>query len=103
MMCVNTPHGSTTNRTGSHFGPVASAAFGGGLSAECSVEQIFPPLVIGAPHQTHDVAASTQDVKIREIVKYTNYKRFGSNVKITYQGKEIPKAGDATQKPQSPQ
>jgi len=47
---------------------------------------------------------STQDVKIREIVKYTNYKRFGSNVKITYQGKEIPKAGDQNEKPaQSPQ
>jgi hypothetical protein len=45
----------------------------------------------------------TQDVKIRETVKYANYKRFGSNVKITYQGKEIPKAGDQNQKPQSPQ
>src|SRR5579862_580099 len=46
---------------------------------------------------------STQDVKIREIVKYSNYKRFGSNVKITYQGKEIPKGGDQPDKPQSPQ
>src|SRR5579862_8570393 len=36
------------------------------------------------------------DVHIREIVKYEDYKRFGSNVKILYQGKEIPK-GD--QKP----
>ena len=34
---------------------------------------------------------SMQEVHIREIVKYTNYKRFGSNVKITYEGKEIPK------------
>jgi hypothetical protein len=34
---------------------------------------------------------SNQDVKIREIVKYTNYKKFGSNVKITYDGKEVPK------------
>jgi hypothetical protein len=32
---------------------------------------------------------SSGDVQIREIVKYTNYKRFGSNVKITYDGKEI--------------
>jgi len=32
-----------------------------------------------------------QEVHIREIVKYSNYKRFGSNVKITYDGKEIPK------------
>jgi len=34
---------------------------------------------------------STGDVKIREIVKYTNYKKFGSNVKITYDGKEVQK------------
>ena len=33
-----------------------------------------------------------QDVHIREIVKYEDYKRFGSNVKILYEGKEIPKA-----------
>ena len=32
------------------------------------------------------------DVHIREIVKYEDYKRFGSNVKILYQGKEIPKS-----------
>lgn len=30
------------------------------------------------------------DVHIREIVKYSDYKRFGSKVKITYQGKELP-------------
>jgi hypothetical protein len=34
---------------------------------------------------------SMQDVHIREIVKYEDYKRFGSNVKITYEGKEVPK------------
>lgn len=33
-----------------------------------------------------------EDVHIREIVKYEDYKRFGSNVKILYEGKEIPKA-----------
>src|SRR3989454_9475318 len=31
------------------------------------------------------------DVHIREIVKYEDYKRFGTNVKILYQGQEIPK------------
>jgi len=36
---------------------------------------------------------STGDVRIREIVKYENYKRFGSNVKITYEGKEVQKGG----------
>lgn len=40
---------------------------------------------------------NTGDVHIREIVKYEDYKRFGSNVKILYEGKEIPKAD---QKPQ---
>jgi hypothetical protein len=34
---------------------------------------------------------ATGDVHIREIVKYENYKRFGSNVKITYDGKEVTK------------
>lgn len=33
---------------------------------------------------------STQDVRIVEVVKYEDYKRFGSNVKITYDGKELP-------------
>lgn len=41
------------------------------------------------------------DVHIKEIVKYEDYKRFGSNVKILYQGKEIPK--DQQQKQQEPQ
>jgi hypothetical protein len=46
---------------------------------------------------------SNGDVKVREIVKYTNYKKFGSNVKITYDGKEVPKGDqgkDAKQQPQ---
>jgi hypothetical protein len=30
-----------------------------------------------------------EDVHIREIVKYEDYKRFGANVKILYEGKEI--------------
>src|SRR5580658_8460571 len=32
------------------------------------------------------------DIHIREIVKYEDYKRFGSNVRILYQGQEVPKA-----------
>ena len=39
---------------------------------------------------------STGDVHIKEIVKYSDYKRYGSNVKITYGGQELPKG---TQKP----
>ncbi len=38
------------------------------------------------------------DVHLREIIKYEDYKRFGTNVKILYQGKEIPK-GDKAQTP----
>ena len=41
---------------------------------------------------------SSGDVRIREIVKYSDYKRFGSNVKITYEGQEVQKApGDKGQ------
>src|SRR6201987_4926049 len=41
-----------------------------------------------------------EDVHIKEIVKYEDYKRFGSNVKILYEGKEIPKS---EQKPENKQ
>lgn len=40
-----------------------------------------------------------EDVHIKEIVKYEDYKRFGSNVKILYEGKEIPK--EDQKKPQN--
>jgi hypothetical protein len=42
------------------------------------------------------------DVHIREIVKYTDYKRFGTQTTITYEGKEVEKGQQkpAEQKPQ---
>jgi len=43
-----------------------------------------------------------EDVHIREIVKYEDYKRFGTNVKILYEGKEIPK-GEKPPDQQKPQ
>ena len=46
------------------------------------------------------------DVQIREIVKYSDYKRFGSNVKITYEGQEVQKAPgekDKSAPPDKPQ
>jgi hypothetical protein len=49
---------------------------------------------------------SNQDVKIREVIKYTNYKRFGSDIKITYEGQEVHKAEgqqQTTQPGQQPQ
>lgn len=51
---------------------------------------------------------SMGDVKIREIVKYANYKRFGSKVRITYEGSEVKKTDqkqptDEKQPPEQPQ
>src|SRR6476646_8913164 len=42
------------------------------------------------------------DVQIREVVKYSDYKRFGSNVKITYDGQEVQKAPGDKDKSQPP-
>jgi hypothetical protein len=38
------------------------------------------------------LAFKTGDVRIRETIKYENYKRFGSKVRITYEGQDIPSA-----------
>jgi len=35
---------------------------------------------------------SNMDVHVREIIKYSNYKRFGSKVRITYEGQDLPSA-----------
>ena len=48
------------------------------------------------------------DVHIREIVKYTNYKRFGTKSRIVFEGKELPKGeqkpdGQQTPTPPAPQ
>jgi hypothetical protein len=43
---------------------------------------------------------STGDIHVRELVKYTNYKRFGANVKITYEGQDIGSAPNGQQQPQ---
>lgn len=44
----------------------------------------------------------TGDVRVKQIVKYENYKRFGSKVKITYEGQDIG-ANENPQQPQQPQ
>jgi hypothetical protein len=49
----------------------------------------FPAYTM-ADDTLHFRKGTYQDVHIREIVKYTDYKRFGSKVKITYQGQEVP-------------
>ena len=43
---------------------------------------------------------STGDVHVRQIVKYSNYKRFGANVKITYEGQEVSKGQPQSGTPQ---
>jgi len=45
---------------------------------------------------------SMGDVRIREVVKYNDYQRFGSKVKITYEGKEVPNADQKDKKDSSP-
>ncbi|HWR13192.1 MAG TPA: hypothetical protein VN577_00075 [Terriglobales bacterium] len=44
----------------------------------------------------------TGDVRVKQIVKYTNYKRFGSQIKITYEGQDIG-AAEQNQQTQQPQ
>ena len=47
---------------------------------------------------------STGDIHIRQVVKYTDYKRFGAKSKITYEGQEISKEQPSgTAKPGSQQ
>jgi hypothetical protein len=41
---------------------------------------------------------SSGDVRIVEKVKYDDYKRFGSNVKITYEGNEVTKGAEGKEK-----
>jgi hypothetical protein len=49
-----------------------------------------------------DLHFSSGDVHINEVVKYTNYKRFGSDVKITYEGQEVSKDQDKNPPQQNP-
>ena len=50
------------------------------------------PAYTKAEDTLHFRKAAYQDVQIREIISYTDYKRFGSKVRVTYEGKELPKA-----------
>jgi hypothetical protein len=61
--------------------------------------QYWFPAYTMADDTLHFRKGSYQDVHIREILKYTDYKRFGSKVKITYEGKELPKEQPPDQKP----
>ncbi|MGA2967526.1 MAG: hypothetical protein ABSF45_27610 [Terriglobia bacterium] len=45
---------------------------------------------------------SMGDVQIRDIIKYTNYRRFGSKSRILYEGKEVEKTAPKDQQPVEP-
>jgi hypothetical protein len=42
----------------------------------------------------------SQDVHMRDVIKYTDYKQFGSSIKITYEGQDIT---DSDKKPATPE
>jgi hypothetical protein len=44
---------------------------------------------------------SNEDVRMRYIVKYTNYKRYGAKSRITYEGQELSKDSGTQQQPSS--
>ena len=41
----------------------------------------------------------SQDVHMRDTIKYTDYKRFGSTIKIIYDGQDITKNGQQQGQP----
>ncbi len=43
---------------------------------------------------------SNEDVRMRYVVRYTNYKRYGAKSKITYEGQELSKEGSGGQQQQ---
>ena len=45
---------------------------------------------------------SLGDIRIREIIKYTNYQRFGSKSRILYEGQEVKKADEPKPEEQKP-
>ena len=50
------------------------------------------PAYTKAEDTLHFRKAAYSDVQIREIISYTDYKRFGSKVRVTYEGRELPEA-----------
>jgi hypothetical protein len=57
----------------------------------------FPAYTL-ADDTLHFRKGGYQDVHVRDIIKYTDYKRFGSKVKVTYQGENTKPEGE--EKPQ---
>src|SRR6266567_2893372 len=59
--------------------------------------QYWFPAYTMADDTLHFRKGSYQDVHIREVVKYADYKRFGSNTKVTFEG-EAPKTDEKPKK-----
>ncbi|MFZ0663441.1 MAG: hypothetical protein WAM66_12165 [Acidobacteriaceae bacterium] len=55
----------------------------------------------GVLHFTGGNGYMSQDVHMRETVKYTNYKQYHSTIRVLYQGQEIPN-GQQPAQPQTP-
>jgi hypothetical protein len=55
------------------------------------------PAYTKADDTLHFRSGGFQDVHVRDIIKYTDYKRFGTKTVITYEGKQLP--GAEPQKP----
>jgi hypothetical protein len=49
----------------------------------------------GILHFSGGYGYMAQDVHIRETIKYTDYKRFGSSSKVFYNGQEVPNGGQS--------
>ena len=64
--------------------------------------QYWFPAYTMADDTLHFRKGAYQDVHIREVVKYTDYKRFGSNVKVTFGG-QAPAKGQKPEEKEKPQ
>jgi hypothetical protein len=56
----------------------------------------------GVLHFMGGNGSMSEDVHMRDTVKYTDYKRFGSTVKIIYDGQDITNSGQPQNKPGQP-
>jgi len=57
----------------------------------------------GILHFTSGNGYMGEDVHIRDVIKYSDYKRFGSTAKIIYDGQEVKNENQPNQKPPKPQ
>jgi hypothetical protein len=64
--------------------------------------QYWFPTYSRADETLHFGGKYPQDVHLRAVVKFSNYRRFGSDVKIQYGGQEVQKSPDANKGPQKP-